>query len=190
MCPGFHRQWRRTIIGNCKMVLTGTFPFAFSASLFSNKGALLHFPPISTARGSGFSWRLAAEGDDGARGGVSNSSPELNELLAVVDRPIDERIKQIKHSVAISWWVKTLRNALLIEKATFLTPPYYWGDFVIKRHAHDDWKRKTNTCDALLGTREIFNSCSIINNGLWAIKYVLVINNYLLRNSGEVLFYQ
>lgn len=72
-------------------VLTGTFPFAFSASLFSNKGALLLFPPISTLSGSGFNWRLAAEGDEGARGGVSNNSPELRELLAVVDRPISQR---------------------------------------------------------------------------------------------------
>lgn len=71
-------------------VLTGTFPFAFSGSLFSNKGALLLFPPISTLSGSGFNWRLAADGDDGARGGVSNNSPELRELLAVVDRPTTE----------------------------------------------------------------------------------------------------
>lgn len=67
---------------------TGTFPFVFSTSLFSNRGALLLFPPISTLRGSGFNWRLAAEGEDGALGGVSNNSPELSELLAVVDRPV------------------------------------------------------------------------------------------------------
>jgi len=47
-------------------------------------------PPISTARGSGFSWRLAADGEEGARGGVSSSSPELRELLAVVDRPVED----------------------------------------------------------------------------------------------------
>lgn len=70
--------------------LTGTFLLAFSVSLFSNNGALLLFPPISTARGSGFSWRLAADGEDGARGGVSSSSPELRELLAVVDKPVYE----------------------------------------------------------------------------------------------------
>jgi hypothetical protein len=47
-------------------------------------------PPISTARGSGFSWRLAADGEEGARGGVSSSSPELRELLAVVDKPVED----------------------------------------------------------------------------------------------------
>jgi len=73
-----------------KEELTGTFPLTFLASLFSNNGALLLFPPISTVRGSGFSWRLAADGDDGARGGVSSSSPELKELLAVVDKPVAE----------------------------------------------------------------------------------------------------
>lgn len=79
-----------------KTRLTGTFPSAFSVSLFSNNGALLLLPPISTARGSGFSWRLAADGEDGARGGVSSSSPELRELLAVVDKPVMEKVEQLR----------------------------------------------------------------------------------------------
>ena len=70
------------------MILTGFFFSSLLTSLFSRRGALLLLPPNSIARGSDLSWRLAAEGDEGARGGVSNNSPELKELLAVMERPV------------------------------------------------------------------------------------------------------
>lgn len=61
-----------------------------SGLLFSSKGALLLFPPSSTPRGSFFSCKLAADGDDGAREIASSIMPELRELLAVLVSPEDE----------------------------------------------------------------------------------------------------
>lgn len=69
------------------MTLTGFSFSCLSTSLFSRRGALLLLPPNSIARGSDLSWRLAADGEEGARGGDSNNSPELKELLAVIERP-------------------------------------------------------------------------------------------------------
>lgn len=54
------------------------------ASLFSRSGALLLLLPRSVVRGSCFNWRLAADGEEGARGKESSSSAELRELLAVI----------------------------------------------------------------------------------------------------------
>jgi hypothetical protein len=58
--------------------------------LLSKRGALLLFPVSSMAMGSvAFSCKLAVEGDESPRGKVPMSSPELSELLAVVDNPVE-----------------------------------------------------------------------------------------------------
>lgn len=81
-------------VDNIKCVirlLTGSSVTLFSGllPLLSRSGALLLLPANSIVTGSVvLSCKLAVEGEESARGKeVSTSSPELTELLAVVDRP-------------------------------------------------------------------------------------------------------